>query len=240
MDNRKIGIAIPTYNRVDVLIESFSKVLFDERVESIHIQDDASDIQVYYQVKSMVETLNSVCNDKITLGRNLTNVDCFRNKYHSVLASPSKNIILLDSDNSIGIDYLDKLYEIVSWGKDTIYTPDFSMPNFDFRDYSGLLLTKENVAEQIDKPMLETALNAANYFFNKEKWVATWNGDIDPVTSDSIYVCLKWLEAGNKIKVVEGLQYFHRVWEDSHYRTNISRTPVGLHQDILNQLRNLK
>lgn len=241
MDNRKISISIPTWNRVDVLIESFSKVLSDDRVENIHIQDDASDIEIYNRVKSIVDVLNTaISNDKITISRNLTNQDCFRNKQHAVLNAKSQWVILLDSDNCIDTDYLNRLYEIKDWEEDTIYTPDYAMPNFDFRAYSGIEITKENVAGYIDKPMFETMLNAANYFIHKDTWLSVWNGSINPVTSDSIYVCLKWLDAGDRIKVVEGLQYFHRVWPESHYQNNISRTPQGFHQSILNQLRNLK
>lgn len=240
MDNRKVSICIPTYNRVDVLIESFSKVLSDERVQNIHIQDDASDIEIFKQIKSIVEVLNITHNNKITLGKNLTNQDCFRNKYHSVLGAKTEWLILLDSDNIIDTDYLDRLYEIENWESDTIYTPCFAEPQFDFRAYSGMVFTKENVSEYVDKPMWETMLNAANYFIHKDTWISVWDGSVNPVTSDSIYVCMKWLEAGNKIKVVEGLKYFHRVWEQSHYRTQNHRTAPGFHESILNTLRNLK
>jgi len=167
MDNRKISIAIPTWNRVDVLIESFSKVISDERIENIHIQDDASDIEIYNKVKSIIDVLNKTHGNKITYSRNLTNVDCHRNKYHSVLGAKSEWVILLDSDNIIDTDYLDRLYEIKNWDSDTIYTPEYAKPNFDFRAYSGIILTKQNISNHIDKPLLETCLNASNYFINK-------------------------------------------------------------------------
>lgn len=240
MDNRKISIAIPTWNRVDVLIESFSKVISDERIENIHIQDDASDIEIYNKVKSIIDVLNKTHGNKITYSRNLTNVDCHRNKYHSVLGAKSEWVILLDSDNIIDTDYLDRLYEIKNWDSDTIYTPEYAKPNFDFRAYSGIILTKQNISNHIDKPLLETCLNASNYFINKIEWVRCWNSDVNPVTSDSIFVCMNWLLAGNKINVVSGLRYYHRVWSQSHYQTQNHRTPTGFHESILNTLRNLK
>lgn len=240
MDNRKIGIAIPTWNRVDVLIESFSNVLSDKRVEQINICDDASDLEIFKQVKSIADVLNSTHNNKITLSRNLTNQDCFRNKMHSLFGVSSDWAILLDSDNVIDTGYIDKLYEFEQWDEDTIYTPCFAEPNFDFRDYSGILISKENIAEFIDKPMFEVMLNASNYFIHKDTWLSVWDDSVNPVTSDSIYVCYKWLEAGNKIKVVNGLHYFHRVWSQSHYQNNVSRTPQGFHEDILNKIRQLK
>ena len=240
MDNRKVSISIPTYNRVDVLIESFSKVISDERVSDIFISDDASDIEIFQQVRSIIEVLNQTHGNKISMSRNLSNQDCYFNKRTAVMGAKQPFCILLDSDNIIDTDYLDRLYEIESWDADTIYTPDNAYPNFDFTAYSGLLINKENVAEHIDKPLLETMLNAANYFINKDAWLSVWDGSENPVTSDSIYVCMKWLQADKKIKVVEGLKYFHRIWEQSHYRTQNHRTAPGFHQSILNTLKNLK
>lgn len=241
MDERKISIVIPTWERDDVLFESFAQILPDERIESVFISDDASDIGVFKSVSNKIAVLNQLHENKIIIQRNANNRDCFFNKYISVLGAKTAWIILGDSDNVFGVYYLDKIFSIENWEEDTIYTPCFAAPNFDFRAYSGLTITKENVAEYIDKPLFEVALNACNYFVNRDAYLALniWN-DLDPVTSDSIYVCMKWLQAGNKIKIVDGLQYFHRVWENSHYQKNVGRTEPGFHESILQQLRQLK
>lgn len=242
MGNRKISISIPSWERVDVLIESFSNVLSDERVSQIHISDDASNLEIYKQIKSITDVLNSTHNNKITLSRNLTNQDCFINKRNAVFGASEQWVILLDSDNRIDASYLDKLFGIEQWDESTIYTPCFAEPQFDFRNYAGITIIKENVSGLIDKPMFQTCLNAANYFVNRNQYLSLdiWDKGIDPVTSDSIYTCMKWLEAGNKIKIVDGLHYFHRVWPESHYQKNVSRTPTGFHESILDTLRQLK
>jgi hypothetical protein len=243
MDNRRISFCCPTYNREGVLLESFAQIGDDERVQFIHLSDDESELELFNRVISRLNKLPYI--DKISITRNLHNRDCFVNKRNAVIGQKDKItdwVILGDSDNIFGVDYLDAIYSIKNWEEDTIYTPEFAAPNFDFRAYAGLVITKENVAQYIDLPMFETMCNANNFFLNRNSYLSLdiWEKGYDPITSDSIYVCLKWLEAGNKIKIVEGLTYFHRVWEQSHYRTNISRTPFGLHQNILNQLRNLK
>lgn len=243
MDNRKISFCCPTYNREDLLFKSFAGIISDSRVGSIHISDDASEIELFNRVCKCISELPE--SEKVSITRNLSNIDCFANKRNAVIGQVGKIedwVILGDSDNMFGPDYLDKIFEIEKWEEDTIYTPCFAAPSFDFRAYSGLTITKENVAEYIDKPLLETCLNACNYFVNRNSYLALdiWDKGFDPVTSDSIYVCLKWLEAGGKIKILEGLQYYHRVHSGSHYQNNISRTPQGLHQSILNQIRNLK
>jgi len=235
MNNRTIGIAIPTYNRLDVTVESFRDTLMDERVAEVVLSDDCSDKDLFWHLQNHVKVW-----DKVKVFRNEINLDCFKNKKKSVELSTQDWLILFDSDNILRADYLHRLFLIENWEPNTIYTPCFAEPHFDFRAYSGLIITKENVAEYIDKPMFETMLNACNYFVNRNEYLRVWDGSVDPVTSDSIYVCLRWLEAGNKIQVVDGLQYYHRVWTESHYQKNVNRTPIGFHQEVLNKLRQLK
>lgn len=234
-DQRKISISIPTWNRFEETMESFMDVYYDDRIEQITIVDDASDFRYYEQLAGLCSHL-----EKVNLRRNESNSDCYRNKYLSLVFTYKQRSILLDSDNKISKDYIDKLYSIPEWDSKTIYTPSFASPHFDFRAYEGITVTKENVAEYIDKPMFEVMLNAANFFVDRNEYIRIWDRDTDPVTSDSIYFCLKWLEAGNKIYVVPGLTYHHRVWEDSHYQKNQHRTPQGFHESILQKLRELK
>lgn len=230
----QISIAIPTWERVYETLKSFSDVYDDERISEIVIVDDASSLEKFNELKELCDLM-----PKVKLYRNVTNQDCYRNKMTAISYATNDWCILLDSDNHIDKLYIDKLFEIKEWNNKTIYTPDFAKPTFDFMAYSGLRITKENVSEWIDKPMFETMLNAANYFVNKNEYLAVWDGSIDPVTSDSIYVCYKWLEAGNVIEVVRGLQYEHRVWSGSHYINNVHRTEKGFHEKILQNLREM-
>lgn len=233
-EGRKISLCIPTFNRVDMTLQAFENVYEDERISEIIIVDDASDWGMFTELKEFCELI-----PKIKLYRNLTNQDCYRNKMTSISYATNKWCILLDSDNVIDKDYLDRIFE-QEWEEDTILTPCFAKPTFDFRPYENLLIKKENVAEYIDKPMFETMLNAANYFINKNQYLKVWDSNIDPVTSDSIYFILKWLEAGNGVLVVSNLQYEHRIHGGSHYQNNVARTPQGFHESILNNLRELK
>lgn len=236
-DDRKISICIPTYNRVEMTIESFEAVYFDERISEIIIVDDASNLEVFNELKEICDAL-----PKVSLYRNDVNKDCYFNKKIAIEYSDNSTdgCILLDSDNIIDVSYLDKLYEIKEWDVDTIYTPSFAAPHFDFRGYEGLLITKENVAAYIDKPMFEVLLNAANYFVHPFMYLEVFNPTVNPVTSDSIFQCYNWLMEEKKICVVPGLQYQHRVHSGSHYQNNVARTPQGFHQGILNNLRQLK
>lgn len=232
-DNRTISLCIPTWERTDMVIEAFKDVYSDERISEIILVDDASRPEVYEDLKSLIAGL-----PKVKLYQNSVNLDCYRNKHRAIELANNDWCVLLDSDNAIDKKYIDKLFDY-EWERTTIYTPDFAMPHFDFSKYGGMLLTRENIATHIDKPLLETMLNASNFFINRSEYLKVWDGSIDPVTSDSIYFCLKWLESGNKIQVVNNLTYLHAIHSGSHYKNNVHRTPNGFHESILNKLKHL-
>lgn len=234
IDQRRISISIPTYERTDLLFASFAQVIDEVYVDEIIIVDDCSSEQVWEEIKERAKTM-----PKVKVFKNSFNLDCYFNKRRAVELAKNEWVILLDSDNVIDQNYLYQIFKNKQWGETIIYTPDFASPTFDFRHFSGLLITKENVSSWIEEPMFETMLNACNYFVNKEQYLKGFDSSIDPVTSDSIYFCYKWLEAGNRIQVVEGLKYFHRVHSGSHYQRNVARTPNGFHESILNKLRHL-
>lgn len=234
IDNRRIGIAIPSYNRVQMTLDSFADVYDDYRVKEIIIVDDASDLDKFNELKEKCSLL-----EKVKLYRNEENRDCYANKFTAIAYSNCDWNILLDSDNKIGVDYIDKLYDKTVWDDQVIYTPSFAAPQFDFRAYEGMIVRRNNVSEYVDKPLFEVMLNAANFFVNRQQYISIWDDGVDPVTSDSVFFTYKWLEANNVIYVVEGLQYFHRVWEGSHYKNNVMRTPEGFHESVLNKLREL-
>jgi glycosyltransferase involved in cell wall biosynthesis len=232
---RSISICIPTYERVDMLFESFDAVKENENISEVVIVDDASKQETWEAVQKRAKG-----NPKIKLFRNEVNLDCYKNKREAISKSENDWCILLDSDNIINFDYLYRIFQLMDWSDKTIYTPSFASPHFDFRKFEGLLISRENVHQWMDEPMFETMLNAANFFVNKNGYLKTWDGSIDPVTSDSIYMCYKWLEAGNKIQVVEGLNYEHRVHNGSHYKTNVHRTAKGFHESILQKLKAIR
>lgn len=233
-DQRKITIAIPTWQRTMLTIESFIEVHDDDRVGEVVIVDDASDENTYKELADLCSPL-----EKVKLFRNENNLDCYRNKAEAVSKATNDWVILLDSDNSIDEKYLDVLYSIKSWQPEIIYTPSFAKPNFDFRPYEGLLLNHENIAAHIDRPMLEVCLNACNYFVNRESYLEVWDGTIDPVTSDSIFQVCNWIKDGGAIYIVPDLHYIHRVHNGSHYQNNVHRTPENFHNAILNTLRGM-
>lgn len=233
-DQRKVSLCIPTYNRVDMTIRAFLKVIDDPRIDEVIIVDDSSDLPIYHDLQKALFEF-----PKVKLYRNVLNQDCYFNKRTAISFAKNDYCILLDSDNIISTVYLNKIFEY-EWQEKVIFTPEFALPHFDFRAYSGLTFNRTNIAEYIDKPMFEVMCNAANYFVNKMEYLKVFDEKTNPVTSDSIYMVLNWLKNDGSIFVVPGLQYIHTVHKGSHYQNNVNRTPHGFHQNILQGLRNMK
>lgn len=232
----KISLCIPTWNRVDMTINSFIDVLDDDRVGEIVIVDDCSMIDNFTQLQFRLKALD---NNKIKLYRNDENLDCYRNKREVISKAINEWVIILDSDNKITTDYLDAIYAIAIWDKSVILQPEFARPLFDFRQMSGQTISRYNVAHYTNiKPFL-WLINAMNYFVNRDEYLRVWDGSIDPVTSDSIYQNTNWLKAGNSIHVVPNMQYDHLVHNGSHYKNNVHRTG-NLFEVLMQQLREMK
>lgn len=234
MSKRYITLAITVYNRYDLLLESFAQVIDDERISEIIIVDDASTDGSGKQIEEYFEG-----HEKVKVYINDINLDCYFNKRKAVKLSSNEQLILLDSDNIITKEYIDKLYEIQEWHPDVIVQPSFAKPHFDFTAFSSWMITKENVAGFMDKPMFSTMLNAFNFFLNKNKFLECWDGKIDPHTADSIYHNYNHLASGGCIYVQTGLWYEHRIHNGSHYKNNVHKTGE-IYQDIENKLRQLK
>lgn len=233
---RTISLCITTYERYGFLIESFHQVLDDPRISEIVIVDDCSEKLLFDKIKLFCDPY-----PKIKLYRNESNQDCYRNKMLAISYSSNPWLILLDSDNIIDKKYVDKIFEIEEWerGIGAVYQPTFAYPNFDFREFSGVEITAKNVHEYMGRNMFDTALNAANYFVNKEVYLNVWDANTNPHTADSIYQNYNILKGGGTIKFIEGLQYFHRVHSESHYKNNNHKTG-NFYQIIENRLKAMR
>lgn len=236
---QKISICLTNFNRFDLLFDAFKDVVHDERVSDIQISDDCSDYDLYKKIVDRAAKLS----EKIKMSRTDTNIDCFLNKRRAVSLASSEYVILLDSDNRIGKDYLDAIYSD-TWDPKQLYQPEFARPHFDFRKYTGYILKRVNVSRYMNDSTFTTMLNAMNYFVNKEEFLRVFDASVNPVTSDSIWQNYCWLKAGNSIFVMPGMQYDHKTdkyqEEGSHYQKNVRRTPSAFHESVIEKLKRLR
>ena len=234
-----VSICLTNFNREQLLYESIEQVIDDGRISEVVISDDCSEYGLYCRVIDHYKAY-----PKVKIYRNEKNLDCYLNKHKAVSLASNVWVLLIDSDNIFSKEFLDVLFSQM-WDVKKLLQPDFAKPHFDFTQFSDRTVTKHNIWHTMNYSSFTTMLNAANHFFHRETWLSVFDSTIDPVTSDSIYQNYKWLNAGNYIYVVPGLQYEHRVnkhstEEGSHYMKNHRRTKPGFHESIVNKLKAMR
>lgn len=226
-----ITLALTNYNRSELLFKSFAQVINDERISEIVISDDASDAAIWRQISDHYKG-----NAKVKLHRNASNQGVYRNKYHSVYLSSNPWVIVFDSDNIIGTDYIDKLFAIDDWNPGVLYSPDFGKPEFDYTHFAGKTITRANVSAFLREKRFDCLINTMNCFVNREQYIKIWDPNTEPIAADSAYLNYLWLNAGNEIYVVPGMQYEHLVHKGSHY-VNHSHKSNAFHATIMGKLK---
>lgn len=234
MDSNFISIAFTNYNRTDLLFEAIEPFLKDERVSEVVISDDASNENVFAEIKARYSLTS-----KVQIYRNDVTKDCYYNKRQAVKRATNDWVALLDSDNIFGRDFVDAIFAQRPWNQSWAYAPEFARPHFNFTAISGIAISRSNIASVLPNGNCSTMLNAMNYFVNRDEYLRIWDNSVDPVTSDSLFQNYNWLKAGNTIYVTPGLQYQHRVHDGSHYKQNVRRTPSGFHDELIEKLKRL-
>lgn len=214
---QQISLAITTYNRFDLTIKSFEKVIGDERISDITIVDDASTNGDGYRLKEYFKD-----NPKVHVIINDENCGMSLNKMKAIGISANPFVIILDSDNSINSEYLDAIEAIGELDENTIYMPDFSMPNFDFTKFAGQTISIDNVKEFVLDPMGNTCINACNYLVCRDQYLKVYKHDETVKETDTAHFFYLWMKVGYKFHIVKGMRYNHLVHEGSGWLANAS------------------
>lgn len=232
-----ISLCITTYNRYELLFESFAQVIDDERISEIVIVDDCSNLDLWNKLCVKVGELNNQY-PKIKLYRNEQNLGCYHNKRMAVSKASNEWVILFDSDNIIDKKYIDVLSD-KEWHTDLVIQPVYAKPHFDFSKYSAYEITTQSAHKFSSDATFCTALNAMNYFVNRDEFLRVFEDRSEPWTADSILINYNWLNAGNSIYFCPGLEYEHRIHDGSHYKEHHRKTG-NLYNEIVNKLKAMR
>lgn len=219
MAKEPVSLAIPTHNRFGLVLECLGPVLADQRIGEVVLSDDCSTDGSFERLLSRFGS-----HPKVRLYRNKQNVDCYFNKRMAVELASLPWVILFDDDNVIKPDYLNTIFSLPDWDRNTVYCPEWAQPHFDYRKYSGLLIDRASVSRYMFHSSFKTALNTCNYFVNRDAYLEVWDGSRNPYTADSIFQVYNWLRSGKRLLIVRGLRYFHRVHPGSHFKRNNKKT----------------
>jgi glycosyltransferase involved in cell wall biosynthesis len=238
-DARKISLCLTNYNRVKMLFESFRQVALDPRISEIVIVDDKSITDYFQQVYAFAKT--AAYEDKIVLCRNTNNLGCYRNKREAISRASNEFVIIFDSDNILTTDYINKVFE-QQWSKDTVLAPDFAKPHFDYTAFSGETVSKDNIKQMMERKNFTAMINTMNYFVHRDEYLRVWEDRSEPWTADTALQNYNWLKAGNKIHVVKGMQYEHRIEHTehkSHYQEH-NRKTGKLFDEVMSKMKQLR
>ena len=149
-------------------------------------------------------------------------------------------IILLDYDNTLTPEYLDSLFAIKHWKKNTIYCSAFAYPSLDFRPkVAGKNIDLDLISTWANsKDFDEKFFNDGNYFLPKyehlEVLMPFRNYSVS--ASDVIFANYLWLTAGNVLKVLGNSWYIHRIHKQSTWIVN-SEQSQRVVEPILRRIR---
>lgn len=228
-----LSLCITTYNRFELLVESFIQVIDDARITEIVIGDDGSDNSTY-------EKIISFCKEypKIKLFRNEQNVGMGENKKRVIEAASNDWCILFDSDNILESSYIDAYINQHRY-PDVIAVPEFAVPQFDYRQFSKWLISKNNIKYCFGMAsMFECLLNTCNYVVNKSHYLQVYQPNAEMKGTDTIWFNYLWLRSGRSFFVVPEMQYFHRDHADSGFRKDLNYN-MQKAKEIANLIRQL-
>lgn len=215
----KLSLALTTYNRYDMLLDSFQEVLQDPRIDEIVIVDDCSTDDTYLRLVDY-----AAVHSKIKVFANPENLGMSRNKAQAVKHCSNEWVLLFDSDNKLDKSYLNAFWEQVrspdELVKNVIYCPEFAKPQFDYRKFSGEYLDYDTIKKHLNDPMFACHLNTSNYIVPKSEYLKVYQHNPEVKETDTVWFAYLWLKAGNKFFITNNMVYDHRVHSGSGWLEN--------------------
>lgn len=226
-------LALTTFMRYEMLLESFSQVIDDPRVsEIVIVDDDSPDLDIKRRLRLLAKL-----NHKIRVYFQAYNRGMSRNKADAISYASNEWVIILDSDNVITPAYLDAIPLNRSF--DTIYCPDFAAPHFDYRKFSGKTFDVKEASKIILKDdLFNMLLNTCNYLVHRDTYIKVYNEDKNIDAADTIHFALEWLKYGGEFYICPGMSYWHRVHDGSGFLKNAKKNMADS-SSIRNKIANL-
>ena len=226
----KLSLCITTYNRFDLLKESYAQVIDDPRISEIVIVDDCS------TEPGIKEKVNGLAGGKVKVFHQAQNRGMSRNKADAISYASNEWVIIFDSDNVIGKDYLDAIPQRLS--SNTIYCPSFAKPEFDYRRYEGMQFIAVNASGWIKEDMFNTCMNTCNYVVNRDFYLKTYQYNSDHIASDTIWHAYNHLKAGGSFQIVPDMHYYHRVHKGSGFLQGVDHN-MKMQGEVRKMIMNL-
>jgi len=213
---QKLSLAITTFNRFDLTIKSFEKVIDDERIDEILIVDDCSTDLSGFRLAEYFKD-----NPKVKVIIQGKNRSMKQNKADSVSFAKNEWIVLLDSDNEISSGYIDAIEALEMLHSHVIYAPVRALPTFIYDDFSGVTITKENVSGYVKRPFFGAMINTCNYLLNRNFYLENYKFEEKVKGVDTATHFVRHIENGGWFHIVPNMEYFHLTHSGSEFMKEI-------------------
>ena len=210
-----ISLCLTNYERYDLLLQSFERVLHDARISEIVISDDCSSEDTYKAIEVACKK-----HKKVKLFRNETNVGMSLNKKLAIERATCENCILFDSDNVLTTDYLTALWQSHRY-PNVISVPESGGDKLDYSQFAKWYVSKANINWFLSHPRAEMLLNTCNYYVNRERYLEVYEHNPEIKASDTIWFNYLWLKKGGAFVIVPGMRYFHRIHAGSGFMEDV-------------------
>jgi glycosyltransferase involved in cell wall biosynthesis len=237
-NHRTISLCLTHWNNTELLLEAVRQVFFDKRISEIVISDDFSEVP-NFEILCKQHEVYKHCK----VYRNDHNLGCYANKAMAIGHATNDYCIILDADNIIDRSYIDAIYAC-EWRPDTILQPEYAKPAFNFLQWSGMTITRANVAEIFttsndQHKQFDCLLNAMNYFVHRQSYLEVWQDCPEPYAADTILQNYNWFKSGRQMFVTPGMQYYHRLHPGSHFLAHEKKSRE-LHKEMADKIKELR
>ena len=233
INDKKVSVVTPFYNAARYMAQLMASV-DDPRINEVIIVDDFSTDEEYIRMRNIVSPRDEV-REKVKVFRNPENFGEFKTRIRGAEEAQNDWVIFLDNDNFLLPEYLDAIYSIPQWRDDVIYAPDYgNHVHINYRELDGNYINKKNTVRFMKNSYMFTMfLNTGNYLMNRNKYldIAKPISEIAKHSYGDIYFNGAWLESGNSIFVVPGMEYKHTIRKDSAWKEHIDEM-----QPVINEI----
>jgi len=216
LENKKISLALTTYNRSDRLIPSMKEYdTYTDLDEIIVIDDCSNDYDLL---------IKETWSPKTVIYKNEQNIQAYQNKLKVLEKVKNDWCILFDSDNFFEKSYLDAIKEednLYGLDENIIYCPSAAKPNHNYKHIVGNMIDKTFW----NKNHLQEGclFNTGNLLISKKGINCLLdNFKIDPIKNAFVeckYMNYILIKNNFKLKVLQNMEYHHPTSHDSHYIT---------------------
>jgi len=209
-------MAITTMNRCQMTIDCFAQIIDNDFVSEFIIVDDAS-------TDGSAEILKAFFKDnpKVKVYVNKENLNMSRNKELAIRLCKESFVLIADSDNVFGNDYIDalKTIEVNNYDKHFLM-PSFAKTEFDYRNFAGKMIHSGKMKRLMNEPMFEQLLNTCNMVVNRKKYLEVYEYNPTVKEVDTLWMNYLWLKNGGYFYVVPNMEYIHNVHSGSAWLSN--------------------